>query len=485
MKTIEFDRDIEACAAAWGASGAVAVCKDGQFCFAQYYGTEIEEKSTYCLPYRNRFLMGLCIGKLLDEGTLDLSYTLDRWIPEYTHAAEITLGQLCLKQSGVPDFLNGQMMKELQKEPYYQKMDAKHQNLEERRLAVYPWSLEEVLARINGKNLNVVPGTEPTDDLVNLSETVLIEEVIRRASGQTLEEYIDREIFAPLAVCAKKGKADTISYAAWRGGEFMSSSPKDPENGLFLLDAEGAKGLLEAVVSRKLLSEAAWEVISRPAAWGQGIAFQLFGGMMCARAFSYGSLGWNCSLCCDWNLGLGILYLTNREDRVYYTNAGVRYFQKELLETVAAAFVYPHDTKLVRFCADYVWDAMRLTISEEQLEFMNSAQRAICIAYAYEQELFLLMEGNRTVGLIAFSVNQEKKQYYVESVLIDQKFQKRGFGTIMLRKGLEYLESLGCRYLTIGVNRFNVAAQKLYSAVGFTEKTVYEDFIEMEKDMCL
>ena len=50
----------------------------------------------------------------------------------------------------------------------------------------------------------------------------------------------------------------------------------------------------------------------------------------------------------------------------------------------------------------------------------------------------------------------------------------------MMIKGIEYLKSLGCKHLSIGVNRFNVAAQNLYKSVGFKEKTVYEDFIELK-----
>ena len=50
----------------------------------------------------------------------------------------------------------------------------------------------------------------------------------------------------------------------------------------------------------------------------------------------------------------------------------------------------------------------------------------------------------------------------------------------MMVKGIEHLKTLGCKHLSIGVNRFNVAAQNLYKSVGFKEAAVYEDFVELE-----
>jgi ribosomal protein S18 acetylase RimI-like enzyme len=49
-------------------------------------------------------------------------------------------------------------------------------------------------------------------------------------------------------------------------------------------------------------------------------------------------------------------------------------------------------------------------------------------------------------------------------VLVDRRYQNRGFGRIMLSRGLEILKQNGAKRIEIGVNRYNFAAQKLYSA---------------------
>lgn len=483
----ELKRKIEDCAKTWDASGAIALYKDEKCCHRNVYGYAdrekkllITENSTYLLSFQNRFLMGLCIGKLIDDKKLKLSDTLDKYIMEYTHASEINVKQLCLKQSGIPDFFNAQIIKEQQDTEKYKSASDEKRNLIEKKLSVFPWSFGEVLSRVNGINLTCIPGTEPTDDLDNMSESIFIRELIERASKKSLGDFVRDEIFKPLDISVIYNQPDTTPYSVYRNTTFLDSEYVPDEKYTFAMTFADAEKLLMAVVEKKLLSEKAWKAISSAVTFGQSIAFNSLDGLLSARDFCYGSLGWNCNLYVDWDTKLGLIYLTNSEYIIKRTREGSRYFLKDLLEEVAVAFVYPKNTKLVSFNKDNLWDTMRLTICDDQLEFMNNAQRAICIASAYKQKLFVLMEGLKSVGLIAFTVDKRHQKYYIESVLIDQKYQKRGFGKIMLLMGIEYLKSQGCEHLTIGVHRFNIAAQKLYTSVGFKVKTVYEDFMEME-----
>lgn len=486
----ELNKKIEDCAKTWEASGAIAIYKDEKCCHRNVYGyadrakkLPITENSTYLLPFHNRFLMGLCIGKLIDDKKLKLSDTLDKYIIEYTHASKISVKQLCLKQSGIPDFFNGQIMKEQQDTNVYKSASDEKRNLMERKLSVFSWSFNEVLSRVNGIKLTCIPGTEPTDDLDNMSETFFIRELIERASKKSLGNFVREEIFKPLDISIIYNQPDTNPYSVYRNTTFLDSEYAPDENNTFAMSFVDAEKLLVAVVEKKLLSEKAWKAISSAVTFGQSIAFNSLDGLLSARDFCYGSLGWNCNLYVDWDTKLGLIYLTNSEYIIKRTSEGSRYFLKDLLEEIAVAFVYPKNTKLVPFNKDNLWDTMRLTISEDQLEFMSNAQRAICIASAYKQKIFVLMEGLKSVGLIAFTVDKRHQKYYIESVLIDQKYQKRGFGKIMLMKGIEYLKLQGCKHLTIGVHRFNIPAQKLYTSVGFQVKTLYEDFIEMEAEL--
>ncbi len=483
----ELSKKIDKYAEEYGAVGAVAVYKDEECYHKNFYGIADREKnipiiedSTYLMSFNSRFLMGLCIGVLIDEDKLKLEDKLDKYIPEYTHASEITVNQLCIKQSGIPDFFNGGIMKEQQTDTGYQALTDEGRNLADRKLFVHPWTFKDAITYANGKDLTCSPGTEPTDDLDNMAETLFMREVIERASGISLPDYVRSKIFAPLEIVGEYSTVNTKPYAVFGMINYINSQYEEDSEYTFSMNYDEAEKLLVAVLNKKLLSEKAWKAITRPATFEQSIAFNSVSGWFSSRDFGYGNLGWSYYLYIDWDAGIGLIHLTNSELIVRNINGSWHQFRKAFREEVAATFVFPKNTSLVPYGKNNYWDAMQLSINDEQLEYMSNAKEAICLAYAYEHELFILTEGNRSIGLVAFSLDNTNEKYYIESVLIDKKYQQRGFGKIMMIKGVEYLRSLGCKHLSIGVSRFNIAAQKLYKSVGFIEKTVYEDFIELE-----
>lgn len=106
------------------------------------------------------------------------------------------------------------------------------------------------------------------------------------------------------------------------------------------------------------------------------------------------------------------------------------------------------------------------------------------IAYACAQKnhrLFVETEGEKAVGLLELSIDRKKGDYYIETVIIDRRYQGRGFGKFMLRFAVDYLKKAGAKKLSIGVNRFNIPAQKLYKSAGFKEDCVYEEGIFMTR----
>ncbi len=454
---------IEACALKYGASGAIAIVKDGMSFFLNTYGpTDME--STYLLSLNSRFIMGLCIGKLLDEKKLRLTDKLSRFMPEYVHAQSITVLQLLIKESGIPDFFAGNILKALQKDEAYLAMDQAARNRFDRELALCPYTYTQALEYVNGLPLTCVPGTHPTDDLENMTETLFIRQVIEQASGQQLKAFAQRVIFSPLKI---------------QLGEDL------PDNRYTItLNPDGGQRLLMAVTQRALLSEKAWAAITKKYVFGcYSIAFCSMLDMLSAREFTYGATGLALHLFFDWEGQIGLMYLTNLESPITRTPEGAQYLEKALVQETEAAFLVPRSPKLVPFSKANVFQAMGLAIAPDQLAFMNTAQRAICLATAFKHKLFILMEGPCAVGLIALSIDHKKGEYYIEQLLIDARFQRRGFGKIMLNQALAYLKAQGCHELAIGVHRNNVAAQKLYQSCGFTVSNIYEDFMRLEANV--
>lgn len=260
-----------------------------------------------------------------------------------------------------------------------------------------------------------------------MTETLFIREVIERASAKSLPDYVRSRIFVPLGIKGEYSKVNTKPYVVYGMDNYMNGQYEEDNKYTFSMNYDEAEKLLVAALNRRLLSEESWKAITTPATFEQSIIFDSVSGWLSARDFGYGNLGWSNYLYLDWDTGVGLIHLTNSELIVRSENGSLSQFRKEFRQEAAAAFVYPNKPRLVAFSKNNVWDAMQLSINDEQLEYMTNAKEAICIAYAYKHELFILMEGNRSIGLVAFSIDSKNKKYYIESVLIDKKISATWF----------------------------------------------------------
>lgn len=155
-------------------------------------------------------------------------------------------------------------------------------------------------------------------------------------------------------------------------------------------------------------------------------------------------------------------------------------FSKETRMEIEPIFVFPKSTKIVPYGKKNRRQATALEIRPDQREFVPGALETIAYACANKNHrLFVETEGEKAVGLLELSIDRKKGDYYIETVIIDRRYQGRGFGKFMLRFAVDYLKKAGAKKLSIGVNRFNIPAQKLYKSVGFKEDCVYEEGIFM------
>jgi CubicO group peptidase (beta-lactamase class C family) len=105
--------------------------------------------------------------KLMEQGRIDLDDPVQRHVPEFRHA-RITLRHLATHTSGLPPGLT-------QKTEGY----------------------EAAIARACAEKTNAAPGTAFKYSDVNF---ILLGEVVRRVSGQTLAAYVEQEFYRPLGM---------------------------------------------------------------------------------------------------------------------------------------------------------------------------------------------------------------------------------------------------------------------------------------------
>ena len=131
------------------------------------------------------------VMKLLDEGLINLSDPLSRWFPEFANG-EITILNLLTHTSGLTDF----------------DVSLNH-------------SMKRAIKRAAGQRYRHWTGNRFDYADINF---ILLGELVRRVSGQTLDTFCGREIYAPLGVHEtmflppRELRADIAPTAGYRSG---------------------------------------------------------------------------------------------------------------------------------------------------------------------------------------------------------------------------------------------------------------------------
>lgn len=193
----------------------LAVIKDGQIVYKRGYGMANLEHSIPMSPASimdtgsvSKQFTAMAIALLAEQGKLTLDDDVRKYLPELPqYEAPITIRHLIHHTSGVRDYLTLMSIAGMRDDDYY--VDGEVVNL---------------LAR--QKELNFRPGSE---FLYSNSGYFLLSQIVKRASGKTLREFADENIFKPLGMTRTRFYDDhneivknrAASYVPRRGGAFQ------------------------------------------------------------------------------------------------------------------------------------------------------------------------------------------------------------------------------------------------------------------------
>lgn len=94
----------------------------------------------------------------------------------------------------------------------------------------------------------------------------------------------------------------------------------------------------------------------------------------------------------------------------------------------------------------------------------------------YNGEMYLYKENEEIVGLIVGLINNEEIDTYdfkapkrgrISELVVSNKYRKKGYGKILLNSMENYLKSVGCLDILIGVFAYNDSAIKFYEKNGY------------------
>jgi len=193
----------------------LAVIKDGQILYKRGYGMANLEHNIPMSPASimdtgsvSKQFTAMAIALLAEQGKLSLDDDIRKYLPEIPkYESTITIRHLTHHTSGIRDYLTLMAIAGMRDDDYY--VDGEVLNL---------------LAR--QKELNFKPGSE---FLYSNSGYFLLSQIVKRASGKTLREYADENMFKPLGMTRTKFYDDhneivknrAASYVPRKGGGFQ------------------------------------------------------------------------------------------------------------------------------------------------------------------------------------------------------------------------------------------------------------------------
>jgi diamine N-acetyltransferase len=114
---------------------------------------------------------------------------------------------------------------------------------------------------------------------------------------------------------------------------------------------------------------------------------------------------------------------------------------------------------------------VRLKVAPEQEAFV--ASNGVSLAQSkYEPEWIplALYDDEEMVGFVMYGVNRDEGKYWILRVMVDRRFQGRGYGRAAMRLLLDRLRAIpGCDEVAISYEPENDVARRLYASCSFRE----------------
>ncbi len=152
--------------------------------------------------------------------------------------------------------------------------------------------------------------------------------------------------------------------------------------------------------------------------------------------------------------------------------------------------IHREDHKMLRLekvAGKNVWDLLKLSVSEDQKNFVAGNDISLIEAYTAVTANghafpFGIYDGETPVGFLMIGYDTDddwtdapaaaKDSYNLWRLMIDQRYQGRGFGREAVRLALEFIKTFPCgkaEYCWLSYEPENTAARRLYHSFGFRE----------------
>jgi ribosomal protein S18 acetylase RimI-like enzyme len=433
------------------------------------------KETTLAVCLLNRLFASVAIMLLEQQKKLKISDLISQYIPEYTHANQIKIIHLLQFTSQIPDYTSSHLMLDLTQTPQYQALsepDKKRMHIKE---TSKHYAFEEVLSWINNKPLLHKPGG--TFEFNTDSTLIFLKEIITRASKMTYDAYILKYLIEPSKIIYQIGNTSETKHYDQTDEVFHFEVEMNPEpHTVITLSTIEVKKLMLALVNWDIIDQKVWSRMKR---FKEDVGIGLFKDSG-ALELSFRWIGHQVICRYVEDLDLAVIFSTNYRGDWSMDHGKWYSFTDEVMKAVATIYVYPKNPVGEAFSKKNRYDFFDLEITEEQKRYVPDVYK--CLAYTYQDrhsKNYVLKDHGHSVGMFTLTVNQKYEEYQIRFFMIDKRFQNRGYGKLMLQMAVQKLRAQGAMVLEIGLVPENVAALRMYQAVGFKPFDMSDNFITL------
>ncbi len=126
---------------------------------------------------------------------------------------------------------------------------------------------------------------------------------------------------------------------------------------------------------------------------------------------------------------------------------------------------------------DNFHEVISLKLDDQDKQMVAHNMYSLAEAYADQVSICRGIYNDDTlVGFVMYDFNESEKKGYISRLMIDQKYQRQGFGRDGLRQALDHLKSFpGIEKIQISYHPENKKARLLYLDLGFIENGEFVD----------
>ncbi|MBD5533629.1 MAG: GNAT family N-acetyltransferase [Lachnospiraceae bacterium] len=117
-------------------------------------------------------------------------------------------------------------------------------------------------------------------------------------------------------------------------------------------------------------------------------------------------------------------------------------------------------------------ECLALSVAESQEDFVSSTVHSLAQAWIYYDTAFpfAIYADGTMVGFIMLGYYETEQYYTLWKLMIDEKYQNKGYGKKALRLGIDYLiNRFKVKEVYTAYYETNRIARNLYASIGFRE----------------